>query len=408
MEARQMFVEEWTEIIGTTQPLPDRSARVSAGVEGHVISVLGDGKGKAVVEGQLVKKGDVLVRLDDRIARAGLEKAQADQKELKQQVDQARLGARLAAIRLEGLEAVSKQNRLNDQALVSPVQIEEARVALEEAKSKQTGAELKVKAGEAHLQELGEQLQLYTLTAPISGRLSRILVVLGQTLPVGAPVAEIIDVDEQIDLLGFVPPYIARKLREGQLVRISAGSEKSQGPAAPPGGGTSATEGGKGISSPDGKIVYIADQAEVDTGNFAVKARFHNTGRALRSNITTRARVLTTPGKASLTLPESALMEDQDPPAVIVVENHKEEKTPENKDIETGTARKLLTKVGIRDRVLHLVEIIALDDPEKKWQGSLETAKFVIEKGQGLRNGDAIKLEEEDEDEAAPAEQKKE
>src|SRR5205807_2036045 len=26
MEARQFFIEEWTEVIGTTQPLPDRAA----------------------------------------------------------------------------------------------------------------------------------------------------------------------------------------------------------------------------------------------------------------------------------------------------------------------------------------------------------------------------------------------
>ena len=43
----------------------------------------------------------------------------------------------------------------------------------------------------------------------------------------------------------------------------------------------------------------------------------------LRANTTLRVRVLTTPGKACLTLPESALFEDQDPPAVIVVENYK-------------------------------------------------------------------------------------
>src|SRR5712692_5760447 len=35
LEARQFFVEEWTEIVGTTQPLPDRAARVSAAVEGR-------------------------------------------------------------------------------------------------------------------------------------------------------------------------------------------------------------------------------------------------------------------------------------------------------------------------------------------------------------------------------------
>jgi hypothetical protein len=128
-------------------------------------------------------------------------------------------------------------------------------------------------------------------------------------------------------------------------------------------------------------------------------------------------------------------MEDQDPPAVIVVEDHKEEITKDDQDKEkelrrshregkidqatldreldklkkweTGKARKLRVRVGIRDRVLHLVEILGLDDPEKKWQGSLETAKFVVERGLGLRNDDAIRLEVE-EDEEPPADVKKE
>jgi hypothetical protein len=109
--------------------------------------------------------------------------------------------------------------------------------------------------------------------------------------------------------------------------------------------------------------------------------------------------VLTTPGKAALTLPESAIMEDQDPPTVLVVEDYKQEKNKEGKEEETGKARSLRVKLGTRDRVLHLVEILGLDDPDKKWQGTVETAKFIVEKGQGLRTGDSVKLETEDEDE---------
>jgi hypothetical protein len=66
----------------------------------------------------------------------------------------------------------------------------------------------------------------------------------------------------------------------------------------------------------------------------------------------------------------------------------------------------LRVKTGIHDRVLQLVEIISVDDPEKKWQGNLESAKFVVEKGNGLRNGDLIKLEQEEEEEPPPAEKK--
>src|SRR6516164_8544002 len=60
-------LEEWTELVGTTVPLPDRIARVSAPVEGRVVALLGDANGAPLVEGQRVEKGAVLVRLDDTI-----------------------------------------------------------------------------------------------------------------------------------------------------------------------------------------------------------------------------------------------------------------------------------------------------------------------------------------------------
>ena len=138
------------------------------------------------------------------------------------------------------------------------------------------------------------------------------------------------------------------------------------------------------------------------TGNFAVKVRFPNKGLGLRGNNTLRVRVLTAPGKAALTLPESAIREDEDPPTVVVVDNYKKEVNKEGKEEETGVARILRVKTGMHDRVLKLVEIVRVEDPEKKWQGDLETARFVTEKGNGLRSGDLIKLEQ-DEDEEPPA-----
>src|SRR5207302_9607814 len=119
----------------------------------------------------------------------------ADHDELKQQVEQARLSVKLAAIEVRRLDELSKQKTLGGQPLISVVDLEKAQVALAEADSKQKSAELHVKAGEKQLKVLEEQLKFYTLTAPISGRLGRILVAQGHTVQVGDPVAEILDID---------------------------------------------------------------------------------------------------------------------------------------------------------------------------------------------------------------------
>jgi hypothetical protein len=126
--------------------------------------------------------------------------------------------------------------------------------------------------------------------------------------------------------------------------------------------------------------------------------RFPNKDLKLRANAVVRLRVLTKPGKACWALPESALMEDQDPPGVVVVEDVAVRKNADGKDEQAGTARRLRAVTGVRDRVLRQVEILRLEDPEKKWQGDLEHALVVVEKGQGLQTGDAVRLEEEEEE----------
>src|ERR1700722_6788985 len=98
MEARQFFVEEWTEALGTTMPLPQHVARITAPLEGRVLSVLQGANSKTMIEGQHVKKGDVIVQLDASLLKANRDKVEAGQDELRQLVKQAELAVKLAEI----------------------------------------------------------------------------------------------------------------------------------------------------------------------------------------------------------------------------------------------------------------------------------------------------------------------
>jgi RND family efflux transporter MFP subunit len=440
--ARRFNLSEWTELVGTTQPLPDRIARVTAPVEGRVLTVLQGANGKRVAEGQPVRKGDVIVRLDDTIIKKNRDKEEAHHKIAKEEVEQAKYAVKLASIE------VKSQQEQKASGTFSRVALEKAEVTLEESKSKQRVAERKLEAGDEDLAALEEQLRLYTLTAPIDGRLGRIQVVPGQTLAVGALVTDVLDVSEQIDVLCFVSARVAQQLQLGQKAQVGGLDRDFAGAA----------------SGTEGEVVFIAEQAEPDTGNFAVKARFPNKDARLPVNAVVQIRVQTKPEKEGFAIPEAALMEDQDPPTVIVVEplqvtekeigakdlpkpvaealrkdypnadvkkveeiTKKAEGTPtkweeqlykvvlvtsDKKDLEVfydpkgqatkdeqlGVARRLQAVVGIRDRVLHQVEIVRIEDPEKKWHGDVESVLFVTEKGQGLQTGDRVKLQV-DEDE---------
>jgi RND family efflux transporter MFP subunit len=380
--ARRFNLSEWTELVGMTQPLPDRRALITAPVEGIVLTVLQGANGKPVVEGQPVRKGDVIVQLNDTILRSTRDREAAHHKITKEEIEQARSAVKIATLDVERLKDL-KAKETKTTTLVPAVELKKAEVLLEEAQSKLRAAQLKLEADEQGLAALNEQLRLYTLTAPIDGRLGRLQVVPGQTLAIGTLVTDVLDVSARIDVLCYVPAQVARQLQLSQKAQIG-GLDKDFA------GGASGTEG---------EVVFIAEQADPDTGNFAVKVRFPNKEARLPVNAVLQIRVQTKPEKECFSIPETALMEDQDPPTVVVAEEKLDDKGQPVKDDKGEpimVARRVAVKVGIRDRALHQVEILGFEDP--KWHGDVETVLFVTEKGQGLQTGDEVKLQV-DEDE---------
>jgi RND family efflux transporter MFP subunit len=384
--ASELSLEEWTELVGTSMPLPDRVARVSSPVEARVRTVLTSADGKPVAEGQHVDKGTVIVQLEDTIIRANLAKLEAGQEVVREEQTQAQLAVELAANEVERLTKLKQEEDKRSRGvgavpLVSPVDQQRADIALRDTQSKLSGARSKLTAGAKEIEALKEQLRLYALTAPISGRVGRIQVVPGQTLSVGTPVAEVIDLDDEIDVLCFVPPGTTRILAVGQPAKSGPVEKESDSAAV----------------EADGRVSFIAEQGEAETGNFAVKVRLSNRSAHLRANRVLRLGVLTGPPKECLALPEAAVMEDEDPPSVVVVDDVKTGTNDERKPETTAVARRLQVELGVRDRKNHAVEIVRLIDPEKdpakKWHGELKDAQFVMEGAAGLQTGDPVKLD---------------
>jgi membrane fusion protein (multidrug efflux system) len=384
LEARGMMLTEWVEIVGTTQPLPQQTARVTAPIEGQVVAVLPPAKDRSLAEGQPVKKGEVLVQLDARHAKANRDKVEAQLEELAHLTKQAELAVSVADLKYKSLVELSKKptNGGSQFLQVPQIEIDLSKLTLKDAEAKLEAAKSRQVAGKKDLEALDEHLSLHTLTASIDGILGRLLVVPGQTLAPGTMVTDILNLDDQIDVLCFVPPPVAKRLKKGQQVNLIGDDQKP-------------IEGfGK-----TGKIEFIAEQAEMDTGNLAVKVRFPNKEFKLRASTTLRLYVLTQEKACTLTIPMTALLEDQDPPSVIVVDDFKIAKK-EGKDIKVGKARKLQVILGIRDRSFRQVEVLGLvnADKENPWSGTLnDSLLFVTERAAGLRTGDLIRLEEEEE-----------
>jgi RND family efflux transporter MFP subunit len=377
--AERVSLGEYTELLGATQTLPQHSARVTAPVEGHVLWVLSDGNGTAVAEGQEVEKGQVIVQLDDRIIKANRAKTQGMIEDLQAQKRSADSAVQLAQLDRDRLEKLLPGSAKGPIPSVSKVELEKASLLYRDAVSKREAVSAKEKSLRADLDVLDVQIEYHKLRAPIAGRLGTVQAVPGQTLPIGASVADVVDL-RQIDVVCLVPPESAAKLALDQ----SAWLTTDQSAAVP-------RESGR-----VGKVVYIAVQAQADTGNFLAKVRFPNPDLRLRANMVVRVQVQTQPEAQRLTIPEAALLEDQNEPFVVVIEDVKTEKNKEGEEEKVGKALKLRAILGVRDRERHVVEILGLEDPEKKEKVPLDDLLFIFEGGHGLHNDDEVRVEPEE------------
>jgi multidrug efflux system membrane fusion protein len=374
----QQGLDEWTTFSGTTEPLPGHVGRVTAAVEGTVASVLpASSTGSALAEGQHALAGQVIVQLDDRLARAQRAKVAASLKVLGPQQQQAENAVKLAGDTLRRLERLRKEK--SPMLLVANADIEKAQGALRDAQAQLEAVKARLAGGAAELEALDRQLRLYTLRAPISGWLGTLQVVPGQTLAVGTTVAEVVDLDE-IDVVCFAPPSRVGRLALGQPARMMPQDGKPNGIA------------------PEGKVVYVAVQAAAQTGSFPVKVRFPNQSLHLRANAVVGVRIRTEPPRRRLVIPTDALIENQEPPAVVVVTDVRHEKGE-----KLGTARVFQAVLGVRNRQRRLAEILSLRDPSHKAAvPALDQAWFVVAGGHGLEDGDRVRVKEERPPQEAP------
>jgi RND family efflux transporter MFP subunit len=343
-KAEEEALTETADLFGSIQPLPNRSARITANVSAQVESILLDAKGRPIAEGQRVEQGEVIVHLRDAI--------------VVEQEKQARFALQMAENEVKRLKSL-REDPLTKKS-VSDFAWENAKIAVGDAQSKLKG--------------LSEQLKYYTLKAPITGRLGRIQVQVGQAVSPGAVIAEIMNLEDQIDALCFAAPHDVRRLRLHQHASL----------------GTSENEG------PEGEVVYIDQHAEPDTGLFAVKVRFLNRAtffwqREWRANMVVHVRVSTQFRPKTWVIPLTALIEDQDPPRVVIVRDLKTEKNEEGKEEKLGKAQVLTAEVGLRDQ--EHVEILSLKTAEKKEPVAIADVWFVTKGAQGLHDGDPVKLE---------------
>jgi membrane fusion protein, multidrug efflux system len=252
---------------------PSGGAKLAAPIAGIVATV-------HVVEGQGVKAGDVVVKLDDRIAQAAVEKAQHALVFAQQVADR--------RDRLIGVGAISKQLK------------EEADQGLAAAR-----AEL------ASVQAATAQVRL---ASPLDGVVARINVQPGQSVDLNTIVAEIIDLKRLVVTVN-VPADEATLLHAGQPAEIFIDNVKK--PAA------------------IGSVSFVSPTIDVKTAAAPVRLSVPEDS-ALRPGQFVRARVVTKELTDRLVVPRESVVKGDDGKVIYLVEGDKAVQLPVKTGLRDG------------------------------------------------------------------------
>jgi multidrug efflux system membrane fusion protein len=272
-------VTDWQEYSGRLEAVDKVEVRPL--VSGTIVSV-------NFKDGSLVKKGDVLFVIDPRPYAAEVDRAQAQ----------------LAAAKARNGYAQSDWQRA--QRLIEDNAI--ARRDFDEKKNAAVEAAANVQAAEAALETARINLGYTKIVAPVSGRVSRAEVTLGNVVSVGSgtpplttlvsvsPIYASFDVDEQTYL-----KYIGRA-RTGTSVPVELGLADESG------------------YSRKGVVASVDNRLDTASSTIRVRARFDNPDGTLVPGLYARIKVGGGAPHRALLVDEAAIGTDQDKKFVLAVD----------------------------------------------------------------------------------------
>lgn len=152
---------------------PKRRVDISADISGRVIQL-------AVEDGQNVRQGDLLLRIDPTAYEAAVRRAEAMVAQAQAQASQARANLIQARSALQRSEQLA-----SGEGLISRQDLDQARTQAQVAEAQEEAARFGVAQAQASLSEAREALRKTTIVAPMAGRVTRLNIEEGETAVVG-------------------------------------------------------------------------------------------------------------------------------------------------------------------------------------------------------------------------------
>jgi multidrug efflux pump subunit AcrA (membrane-fusion protein) len=332
----QKVQERETIFVSGTVSTPASPAEVSFLVSGKVIFV-------GPREGEYVRKGQVLARIDPTDFRLSLNRAQAQkanalaalEKALHsvrpEMLEQARIAHERAEDEYRRMKMLYESNSLAENDFNKfKAAYETAKQQYEQAKAggQKEDKELYRAAydqADAQLQIAAKALSDATLHAPISGYISKRLIETGYTASAGRPVFEIVQMDNVEANVG-VPETDVHLVRIGQKVSLRF-------PALP-------------NQSFQGTVHIINVSADPATRTYMTRIRLPNPGHVIKIGMVAEAKIVGDRKISMVTLPGEAIVRD-DQGATMVFVYFPEQQRVYSKRVKTGAFRG--TEVEIKE-----------------------------------------------------------
>lgn len=294
-------------VSGTVAALPNQDVRVSSLVPGRVARMM-------VAEGDHVRAGLVLAKIDDRPYEDQAQQAGAAVEQARASVENARLNR-------------DRNESLFERGIA-------ARKELEDARTQLSINEAALRQAEAALALARLQLTRTEVRSPLGGVVVKRLVSVGEQVDGTAaqPLFEVANLNE-VELFGNVPAVYLPKVHLGQTLRIA----------------TEALPGRDFVA----RVVAISPAVDPSTNVGLVRIRIANTSCLLRLGMYLTAELPLDTHKQALVVPPRAVYRDQDGrPLVYRVEGDNADAVPVKIGLETQERTELLEGVQAGDTVI--------------------------------------------------------
>jgi RND family efflux transporter MFP subunit len=282
-------VVDWDEYTGRFQAV--ERVEVQSRVDGYLAEI-------RFQDGQMVEKGDVLFVIDQRPFQIALEGAQADLRQ-----------AEAEAKRTES--EFNRFRQLRESQTVSEEEFEERRQAM-------FGTRAQVEAAKAAVDEANLNLEYTQVKAPVSGRVSRHRVSIGNLISGGSTGATLLTTIVSVD-----PIHFYFEASESQLLKYT----RLNNSGARPGSRHNANPVYVRLMDEDdfvhqGSMDFVDNEVDLGTGTIEGRALFENSEGIIEPGMFGRARLLGSGEYQALLVPDTAIGADQSRKFVYVVDDN--------------------------------------------------------------------------------------